>query len=77
MLWYNKQAMHTCYLQSWRKWSQAGRELMEALLAVVMAARQHLGLRIVLVANGASDLLLQILCFDDLLSFSFMISHDP
>ena len=47
-------------------------ELMEVLLAVVMAARQHLGLRVVLVADGACDFTLKILhsFLNSILSFS-------
>ena len=36
-------------------------ELMEALLAVVMAAREHLGLSVVIVADATHDLFLQVL----------------
>ena len=41
-------------------------QLVQTLLAVVVAARQHLGLLVVLVTDGASDLL-----FQDVLSDTF------
>ena len=47
---------------------------MEALLAVVMAAREHLGLSVVIMADGTCDLFLQVL--HSFLDWISTFSHD-
>ena len=46
----------------------------EALLAVVMAAREHLGLSVVIMADGTRDLFLQVL--HSFLDWISTFSHD-